>query len=126
MISISMKRWGEGMELEAHGHAEHGAIGHDIVCAGVSALLYGLVAYLEERCERCPSGHLNRTESRGRLYLRTSGMDGDETAFAVTAAGLLLMARAFPESVSFTPMSGALTLMEEEKHGRNNERSGGR
>ena len=47
MIHISMKRWEEGMELEAHGHAGHGAIGHDIVCAGVSALLYSLAAYLE-------------------------------------------------------------------------------
>ncbi len=106
------------MELEAHGHAEHGAIGHDIVCAGVSALLYGLAAYLEGQCEQCPTGHLDRTESPGRLYLRTDGLEGDETAFAVTAAGLALMMRAFPEAVSFTPLIGSATTTEEETNGR--------
>ncbi len=121
MIHISMKRWVEGMELEAIGHANHGAIGHDIVCAGVSALLYGLAAYLEGRCEICPSGQLDRTESHGRLYLRTRGLENDETAFAVTAAGLTLMARAFPEAVSFTPLIENATLMEEETNGRHVE-----
>ncbi len=90
------------MELEAHGHADHGAIGHDIVCAGVSALLYGLAAYLEGQVANCPSGRLDRTEAEGRLYLRTRCLENDETAFAVTAAGLDLMAKAFPGAVSFT------------------------
>ena len=109
------------MELEAHGHAEHGAIGHDIVCAGVSALLYGLAAYLEGQCDKCPTGHLDRSESPGRLYLRTGGLEGAETAFAVTAAGLALMMRAFPEAVSFTPFIGNATPMEEENNGRHVE-----
>lgn len=114
MIYINMKRREEGMELEACGHANCGAIGHDIVCAGVSALLYSLTAYLEGQCEICPSGHLDRTESCGRLYLRTRGLEGEETAFAVVAAGLTLMARAFPEAVSFTPWEATATKKEEE------------
>lgn len=89
------------MELEALGHAGHGAIGHDIVCAGVSALLYGLAAYLEGQAANCPTGHLDRAEAPGRLYLKTSGLEGDERAFAVTAAGLALLAKAFPDSVTF-------------------------
>lgn len=89
------------MELEAVGHAEHGAIGHDIVCAGVSAVLYGLAAYLEGQAAGCPTGRVDRTESSGRLCLRTRGLAGDETAFAVAAAGLGLIARAFPEAVRF-------------------------
>ena len=105
MIRIIMKRWEEGMELEACGHANHGAIGHDIVCAGVSALLYGLMAYLEGQHEKCPTGHLDRAESCGRLSMRTRGIEGDEAAFAVTAAGLSLIARAYPEAVSFAGMT---------------------
>ncbi len=103
MILIHMK-WGEGgMELEAHGHAEHGAIGHDIVCAGVSALLYGLSAYLEGEAKCCPTGRFNKTESAGRLYLKASGLRTEETAFAVTKAGLCLIAEAFPEAVRMIP-----------------------
>ena len=104
MIRISMKRWAEGMELEACGHANHGAIGHDVVCAGVSALLYGLTAYLQGQATACPTGHLDRAEADGRLYLRTRGLTEDEVAFAVTAAGLTLIAKAFPEAVSFTSL----------------------
>ena len=87
------------MELEAHGHANHGAIGHDIVCAGVSALLYGLTEYLEGQCKICPEGQLDLTEGSGRLYVRTRKLEGDEAAFAVIAAGLSLLERAFPQSV---------------------------
>ena len=109
MIMIRMK-WGEeGIALEAVGHAEHGAIGHDIVCAGVSALLYGLAAYLEEQAEACPTGHVDRAESPGGLYLRTRGVKNDEVAFAAIAAGLTLIARAFPRSVSFTPPGEPIT-----------------
>lgn len=103
MIHIDMKRRAEGWELEAFGHAEHGAIGHDIVCAGVSSLLYGLATYLEGQAANCPTGHVERTEASGRLYLRTREIEGDEYAFAVTAAGLELMAKAFPDSVTFVP-----------------------
>lgn len=106
------------MELEAHGHAEHGAIGHDIVCAGVSALLYSLAVYLEGQVTACPTGHLDRTESAGRLYLRTRGLKEDEVAFAVTAAGLDLMMRAFPEAVSFTQQTERDANAEEVWNGR--------
>ncbi len=118
MIHISMKRWAEGMELEAIGHANHGAIGRDIVCAGVSALLYSLAAYLEGQAAVCPTGHLDRTEAAGRLYLRTRHLEGEETAFAVTEAGLGLMQRAFPESVRFMPLTERKEETKEDENGR--------
>lgn len=102
MIRIRMRRGEVGMELEAVGHAEHGAIGHDIVCAGVSALLYGLAAYLEGQAIRCPTGQLDRAEGAGRLYLRAMGLETEEVAFAVTEAGLCLIAEAFPDAVHLT------------------------
>ena len=92
--------------LEAYGHADHGAIGCDIVCAGVSALLYGLTAYLEIQAASYPEGRLEISESEGRLYMKTERLEGQETAFAVAAAGLKLIVKAFPEAVRFTPLSG--------------------
>ncbi len=103
MILIHMKRGEEGMELEAHGHAEHGAIGHDIVCAGVSALLYGLSVYLEGEAKHCPTGQFDKSESAGRLYLKANGLGTEVTAFAVTKAGLCLISEAFPEAVRILP-----------------------
>ena len=108
-----MKRRAEGIELDAHGHAEHGAIGHDIVCAGVSALLYGLWAYLEEQIQKSGKGFLDVSEGDGRLYVQTREVEGDEAAFAVTAAGLTLIAQAFPEAVRFTWVSEDAICREE-------------
>ena len=101
------------MELDAQGHAEHGAIGHDIVCAGVSALLYGLAAYLKEQAGKSQTGSVTCSEGCGWLYLQTKDMEGDEAAFAVTAAGLTLIAQAFPEAVTFTRVSEDAIDMEE-------------
>lgn len=121
MIYINMKRRAEGMELEALGHAGHGAIGHDIVCAGVSAILYGLAAYLEGLCDKNPTGCLTRTEGAGRLYLRIGDSEEAEIAFAVAAAGLALITRAFPEAVCFRPSTDCPTMTKEELHGRHDE-----
>ena len=65
-----------------------------------------LAGYLEEQCKKHPMSHVEMTEAPGRLYLRTRQVQEDETAFAVIAAGVRLIERAFPESVSFTPWSG--------------------
>ncbi len=105
------------MELEACGHAGHGAIGHDIVCAGVSALLYGLAAYLTEQAEACPAGQLEISETAGRLYIRTRGVTGDESAFALTAAGLRLIERGYPEAVCLVYPTD-VPCMKGEEYGR--------
>lgn len=90
------------MTLEAIGHAGCGTAGRDIVCAGVSALLFGLAAYLEKMCEAEGLGHVEKREGEGSLSLRTRGMAGEDAkAFSVTAAGLELISHAFPEAVCF-------------------------
>ena len=48
MIRIRVTRRDSGLEIFAEGHAGYAPVGQDIVCAGVSALLYGFVAYLRE------------------------------------------------------------------------------
>ena len=74
MIEIRVYPKGDGMVLSAEGHAGMAPRGRDIVCAGVSALLYGFAAYLESLAPRgmgCGSG--GAAAHRGKLSrLRTT------------------------------------------------------
>lgn len=88
--------------LDASGHAGYGAIGHDIVCAGISAILYSLAAYLEGVYKRNPTCGFRREERDGMLYLRIDMSEEAEIAFAVAAAGLELITGAFPQAVSLS------------------------
>ena len=49
MIHIRCQRRRGGHRLEITGHAEHGPAGQDIVCAGVSAISWALLGYLDGR-----------------------------------------------------------------------------
>ena len=108
MIRIRITRWDSGLEIFAEGHAEYAPAGHDIVCAGVSALLYGFVAYLEglppiataeASGEETPQ--LEVEEGDGFLRVRTCGMGGkDLDGVAVIRAGLGLIASCYPTFVT--------------------------
>ena len=110
MICIRVLRRDGGLELTAVGHAEQAPRGEDIVCAGVSALLYGFVAYLEGLAPIATAGaslaggevpHLEVSEGDGRLTVRTHGLGGQDTAgFGVTEAGLRLIAACYPAYVT--------------------------
>ncbi len=114
MITVTMRRRADGLELTAAGHAGMAERGGDIVCAGVSALLFGYVAYVEgdravlsawtpSVCEVFGRGGVGRVSRRmgdGELWVRTRGMRGaDRAAWDVTAAGLALIADRHPDRV---------------------------
>ena len=93
------------MELEACGHAAYAPRGADVVCAGVSALLFGYLAYLRsvtgEDGEK--GGWVECAEGDGYLRLRTHRMNGcDCAAWAVVSAGVRLIADAYPAHVRLT------------------------
>ena len=107
MIRIRVLRREDGLEITAVGHAEHAPRGQDIVCAGVSALLYGFIAYLEtlppiataEESEERP--HLVCSDGEGLLRVTTRGLGGaDILGWEVTAAGLRLVESAYPACVT--------------------------
>ena len=107
MIRIRVLRRDGGLEITAVGHAEQAPRGQDIVCAGVSALLYGFIAYLEtlppiataEASGEVP--HLTCSEGEGLLRVKTRGLGGADTlGWAVTAAGLRLIQTAYPACVA--------------------------
>ena len=110
MIRVQVTVGRDGLTLSAVGHAGLAPRGQDVVCAGVSALLYGFVAYLEgltpiATAEACSMGgdlpHLEVSEGDGRLTVRTRGLGGQDTAgFGVTEAGLRLIAACYPAYVT--------------------------
>ena len=106
MICIRVLRRDEGLEISAVGHAGQAPRGEDIVCAGVSALLYGFVAYLETLppIATAEAGgehpHLECSEGEGLLRIKTRGLgDADTNGWRVTAAGIRLIAAAYPTCV---------------------------
>ena len=110
MIRIRVTRRDSGLEIFAEGHAGYAPVGQDIVCAGVSALLYGFVAYLRETLpiataeDSHPEGRAplwEVSEGDGRLWVRTHGSDGRaKAALAPIEAGLRLIAACYPHHVT--------------------------
>jgi len=110
MIRIRVTRRDSGLEISAEGHAGYAPVGQDIVCAGVSALLYGFVAYLKELSPIAtaenshPEGRAalwEVSEGDGRLWVRTHGMGGrDKAGFASIEAGIRLIAACYPDFVT--------------------------
>lgn len=107
MICIRITECEDGVELSAHGHAGYAPRGQDVVCAGVSALLYGFISYLEgllpiatEKAARDGTPRLEVEDKDDVLWVRTYGMDGADTAgLAVIRAGLGLIASCYPSFV---------------------------
>ena len=107
MICVRITKGEDGLELSAHGHAGYAPRGQDVVCAGVSALLYGFIAYLEglapiataEASEGDTLGWTAKDED-GILSIQTRGMGGaDLDGLAVIQAGLGLIAASYPAFV---------------------------
>ena len=97
------------MEMEACGHAAYAPRGADVVCAGVSALLFGYLAYLRSVTgeDGETGGWVECAEGDGYLRLRTHRMNGcDCVAWAVVSAGVRLIADAYPACVRLTEAWG--------------------
>ena len=102
MIEIRTLPREDGLALSAEGHAEMAPYGRDVVCAGISALLFGYLAYLRERppdkVGELP--HLAWVEGEGVLQLETCGLGGaDLQGWSVVEAGIRLIAEAYPDCV---------------------------
>ena len=104
MIHIRTLRRDDGLDMQAVGHAGQAPRGQDLVCAGVSALLYGFVAYLETLPPIATAeagAHLTCSQGDGVLRVSTRGLGGaDILGWWVTEAGLRLIAEAYPACVT--------------------------
>lgn len=98
MIRVYYAR-GEGEhELTINGHAGYAEYGKDIVCAGVSAITYALLAWMEHNQEEITQFDELMVED-GQVYITCAGSDKLTTAFQVALMGLIEIARAHPEYV---------------------------
>lgn len=95
MIEIYADKTGGRYRLYARGHAEPSE-DRDIVCAGVSALIEGLVLYAKGRAA---CRHLRCNISSGEVFLACRG--GLEGAFEATLCGLLHICRLYPAHLKF-------------------------
>ena len=93
MTKVQLQRQGMRMRLSASGHA----VGSPAACAGVSALLCALCAYLQRdgktRLHSC-------VLESGKALLDFSGGARAAAAFELTALGLRLIAEGYPDCVS--------------------------
>lgn len=103
MIRVRVTPRADGLEVLAEGHADYAPRGQDIVCAGVSALLFGYLSYLESRPPIATAEGdftVERELGEGRMSIRTRGWGGlDRTAWAVVEAGLALLSDTYPRHV---------------------------
>lgn len=78
--------------LTLHGHAGYAPRGQDIVCAAVSALLYALVAALEEK------DAVREVQIRSG-QVTVAGAEGSEAEFRMIRCGLAQLAARYPQCV---------------------------
>ena len=105
MVHVTVIReQGTPVGFELTGHADQGAYGEDIVCAGISAItetaLLGITDVLKlDAAWTREEGHLGCVLSR-----ETAGKDLEKAAvvFNTMIAGLTSLQRAYPKSLKFS------------------------
>ena len=110
MIRIRVTEREGGFTVSAFGHAGYAPHGQDIVCAGVSALLYGLVFFLKGSLSiataggPCGAGECSSPwveEGDGTLTVEvTSPRPLYREALDLTVAGISLIAACYPAYVT--------------------------
>lgn len=101
MISIAYSCLERGEHIiTVNGHAEYAPPGQDIVCAGVSALVYAAAAALEQRAVHFI---FQDDESGLTLHARASEENADfvDGVFSTASAGFDLIAEQYPDYVTF-------------------------
>ena len=94
MICIRCQRRRGGYRLEIVGHAQHGPAGQDIVCAGVSAISWALLGYLDGR------GMLEDAwADKGAMLLYIRDGDRAQAAIEMAMTGYQQLREKYPQNV---------------------------
>lgn len=92
MIEVEYTKGKTAHELSIAGHADYDSQGKDIVCAGVSAIAYSLMGYLDK--------HGGEFEAdSGEFYCTAERLADTDVAFEVALIGLELIAESYPHHV---------------------------
>ena len=95
MITARYDRDGEMHTLSVNGHAGYADKGQDIVCAGVSAIVYALIGWLENNIEAFTS----IDENNGEVIISCEGDEKVEAVFYMAAIGIESIMNAYPDHV---------------------------
>jgi uncharacterized protein YsxB (DUF464 family) len=102
MIDIRYELRNGAHDLSIIGHAGYAAHGEDIVCAGVSSLVYALVGFIVSRDEE-PTSDISMGE--GYAYITCSTSADIDTAFEMACIGFEQIANTHPANVSYSNTS---------------------
>lgn len=94
MIRVNYCKTGDRHRLALSGHAGYDNTGHDIVCAGVSALSLALLAYVQTQAEIREAQY-----ESGELLIDCVGGPRTEAAFDMAMTGFTNLANKFPRCV---------------------------
>lgn len=95
MITARYDRDGESHTLSVNGHAGYAEKGQDIVCAGVSAIVYALIGWLENNIE----SYVSIDERNGEVVIACEGDEQVEAVFYMAAIGIENIANTYPDHV---------------------------
>lgn len=98
MIIAKYERDGELHNLSVNGHAGYAVKGQDIVCAGVSAIVYALIGWLENNAE-CTE-FVSIDEGSGEVVIACEGDDKVATVFYMAAIGIENIQTTYPAHVA--------------------------
>lgn len=89
---IQVEYYPKNRVLQANGHAGYAPAGQDIVCAGASALIFGLIECLQQ------AGNVSAfKENKGSIYVKAKR---DDRAFDVVLCGLKNLEMVYPKNVA--------------------------
>lgn len=97
MIQARYDRDGEMHTLSVNGHAGYSPKGQDIVCAGVSAIVYALIGWLENNSE--DTRFVSIDENNGEAVIACEGDEKVSAVFYMAAIGIEGIMNTYPSHV---------------------------
>lgn len=116
---IDMENKSKYLELAVTGHAGAGPEGHDLVCAGVSALVEALVAAVERMDQSdilrsAPEVHLLKGFASIQVSPKEEWMDAVLMVYWTIQNGIWMLAEQYPENIKM----GRVLHVEQEEEGK--------
>lgn len=106
MISVIYHR--DLNRVTVEGHAQSGEMGHDLVCASASILVYTLAAFVEnmKACGQVKYPSIDLADGNATIYCKApKRLKASITlAFDTVCAGFELLAHNYPENISYKIM----------------------
>ena len=105
MIRVTWEQRGRTLTLRVKGHAGSAPAGQDLICAGITALVYGLAQTVwenREQLEEEPQVHLSPGDAQIQAKAKPPDTKTLKGAFQTAINGAKLLAVHYPEYVQLT------------------------